>query len=57
MRETPLRIPIDDLTLAQLRELAASERRAPADQAALILARAMARRARQHSQSPKDPAA
>jgi hypothetical protein len=56
MSQSQIRIPLDDETLHQLRELAASERRATADQAAVILARAMARRARQRTDRPKDPA-
>jgi hypothetical protein len=46
MPETPIKVPLDDETLARLRELAASERRATADQAAVILTRVLRRRER-----------
>lgn len=46
MPETPIKVPLDDETLRQLREFAAAERRATVDQAAVILSRAMARRGR-----------
>jgi hypothetical protein len=42
--DTSIRIPLDDETLRRLRELALAERRATADQASIILARAMRRR-------------
>jgi hypothetical protein len=42
--DTSIRVPLDDETLRRLRDLAAAERRATADQASVILSRAMRRR-------------
>ena len=56
MHETPIKVPLDDETLARLRELAAAERRGTADQAAVILSRAMARRARRRTVVTAEPA-
>jgi hypothetical protein len=57
MPETPIKVPLDDETLRQLRELAVSERRATADEASVILTRALARRSRRLGASPKTDAA
>jgi hypothetical protein len=46
MADTPIKVPIDPETFRRLRELAAIERRATADQAAVILTRALARKPR-----------
>lgn len=50
--ETLIRVPLDDETLRRLRELAVKERRATSEQAAVILTRALARRARQEQTRP-----
>ena len=54
MAETAIRVPLDDDTLRRLRDLAVVERRGTADQAAVILARALARRERRRA--PAEPA-
>ena len=46
MPQTRIRVSIDDETLRRLRELAELDRRPTADQAAVILERAIARQAR-----------
>lgn len=53
MADTPIRVPLDEETLGKLRELAAAERRATADQAAIILARAMNRRAKRLAEAAR----
>jgi hypothetical protein len=52
MQQTSIRVALDEETLRHLRELAATERRATADQAAVILTKVMTRRARQPSGRP-----
>jgi plasmid stability protein len=44
MADTPIRVPLDEETLQRLRERAAAERRATADEASVILTRALAPR-------------
>jgi len=46
---TPIRVPLDEETLRRLRERAEGERRATSDEAALILARFLARRDRRYA--------
>jgi hypothetical protein len=49
MSETAIRVPIDEETLKHLRELATKERRATAEQAAVILERAVSRRTKREA--------
>jgi hypothetical protein len=52
---TRIRVEIDDLTLSRLREQATEERRPTAEQAAVVLARVMARRAKQRERRAEEP--